>query len=122
MKKSYRDLFIWQAALDLAVDVISLTDRFPYSQRRVLVQQMQRSAVSVPSNIAEGKGRLSPRELRHFLGNARGSLFELDTQLEIACRTGLVDPETYADLDKQWQRSAPASTASSPNWVPPLNS
>lgn len=98
MTKSYRGLFIWQAAVELAADIITLTDDFPLRQRRVLVEQMQRAAVSVPSNISEGKGRLSPKELRHFLGNA---LFELDTQLEIARRVGLIDSNRYADLDRR---------------------
>lgn len=92
MKKSYRDLFIWQASVDLAVEVIALTSAFPHRQL-VLVDQMVRAAVSVPSNIAEGKGRLSPKELRHYVAIARGSLFELATQLEIATRAGLLPPE-----------------------------
>ncbi|HYH06968.1 MAG TPA: four helix bundle protein [Thermoanaerobaculia bacterium] len=93
MSKSFRDLYIWQAAVELAVDVINITNEFPRQQRWVLVEQMQRAAVSVPSNIAEGRGRNSQRELRHFLGIARGSLYELDTQLEIALRIGLLTPE-----------------------------
>ena len=97
MKKPYRDLFIWQASVDLAVDVIELTNYFPQRQRYVLIDQMQRAAVSVPSNIAEGKGRVSPRELRHFLATARGSLYELDTQIEIARRAGLLSPEPNFD-------------------------
>lgn len=95
MKKPYRDLFIWSASVDLAVRVIACTNEFPAQQRWVLVEQIQRAAVSVPSNIAEGKGRLSSRELRHFLGNARGSLYELDTQLEIAARAGLLDRDRH---------------------------
>jgi four helix bundle protein len=101
MKRSYRDLFIWQSAVDVAVCVIATTDEFPQRQRRILVEQMQRCAVSVPSNIAEGKGRLSQKELRHFLGIARGSLFELETQLEIARRLGLITEEQHADLDRR---------------------
>ena len=97
--KSFRDLYIWQASVDLAVNVITLTNDFPARQQRVLVEQMQRAAVSVPSNIAEGKGRLSQRELRRFLGIARGSLFELGTQIEIAARIGLLTAGKRADLD-----------------------
>ncbi len=99
MKKSYRDLFIWQEAIRLAADVITLTDGFPSRQRRILVDQIQRCAVSVPSNIAEGKGRLSPKELRHYLGTARGSLFELDTQLEVARQVHLISDAHHAALD-----------------------
>jgi four helix bundle protein len=125
MKKSYRDLFIWQSAVDLAVRVIELSDEFPQRQRRVLVEQLQRCAVSVPSNIAEGKGRLSQKELRHFLAIARGSLSELDTQLEIARRVGLIKDEIHAHLE---HRIAITSTginrllarlSSSPKAVPP---
>jgi four helix bundle protein len=98
MKNSHQKLFIWDRAVDLAVQVIAVTDGFPNRQRRVLVEQMQRSAVSVPSNIAEGKGRLSQRELRQFLGVARGSLFELETQLEIARRCRLLDETSFEEL------------------------
>ena len=101
MKRSYRDLFIWQSAVDVAVRVITMTDEFPQRQRRILVEQMQRCAVSVSSNIAEGKGRLSQKELRHFLGIARGSLFELETQLEIARQLSLIGDEQHADLDRR---------------------
>ncbi|HJW95376.1 MAG TPA: four helix bundle protein [Thermoanaerobaculia bacterium] len=89
MKRSYRTLFIWHASVDIAARVLELTDAFPY-QRRSLSDQLQRAAISVPSNIAEGQGRITDREERHFLSIARGSLHELDTQLEIAVRAGLV--------------------------------
>lgn len=101
MKKSYRDLYIWQAAVDLAVHVNALTADFPARLQFTLVDQMNRAALSVPSNIAEGKGRLTAKELRHFLAIARGSLFELDAQLEVARRLAIVPPDTYATLDKQ---------------------
>jgi four helix bundle protein len=99
MKKSYRDLYIWQSSVDLAVSVIQLTNTFPPRQQRVLVEQMQRAAISVPSNIAEGKGRLSQRELRRYLGISRGSLYELNTQIEIATRVDLIEPATAATLE-----------------------
>ena len=99
MKKSYRDLFIWQASVDLATRVITITNDFPRNQRYVLAAQMQRAAISVASNIAEGKGRLSHRELRHFLGTARGSLFELATQIEIASRLGFLPARDLEPLD-----------------------
>ena len=99
MKKSYRDLFIWQASVDLATHVIAVTHEFPVQQRYVLVEQMQRAAISVPSNIAEGKGRLSQRELRRYVGVARGSLYELDTQIEIASRVGFLDEQHRDDLN-----------------------
>ena len=99
MNKSYRDLYIWEASVALAARIIDITDSFPWHQRRVLVDQMQRSAVSVPSNIAEGKGRLSQKELRHYLGTARASLFELRTQIEIASRVRLLNEDQKRELD-----------------------
>ena len=78
--RNYRDLFAWQKAMVLVRSVYLLTERFPPDERFGLTSQMRRSAVSVPSNIAQGHGRLSDRALRMFLGNARGSLFELETQ------------------------------------------
>ena len=78
--RNYRDLIAWQKAMVLVRSVYLLTERFPPDERFGLTSQMRRSAVSVPSNIAEGHGRLSDRAMRMFLGNARGSLFELETQ------------------------------------------
>ncbi|MEG9433144.1 four helix bundle protein [Terriglobus sp. ADX1] len=82
--RNYRDLIAWQKAMQLAKQVNLTTERFPAEERFGLTVQMRRCAVSVPSNIAEGHGRLSDRALRMFLGNARGSLFELETQILLA--------------------------------------
>lgn len=82
--RNYRDLIAWQKAMLLVRSVYLLTAGFPTDERFGLTSQMRRSAVSVPSNIAEGHGRLSDRMLRTFLGNARGSLFELETQILLA--------------------------------------
>ena len=98
MKQSYRDLYIWQAAVALAVRIVSITDAFQQRQRRILVEQMQRCAVSIPSNIAEGTGRLTQNELRHYLGVARGSLLELATQLDIAFQLELIAEEQRSEL------------------------
>lgn len=98
MKKSFRDLFIWQRAVELAVFILDLTEAFPPRQRWVLVTQMQRSAISVSSNIAEGRGRLSQREFRQFLAMARGSLYELGTQVEIAHRAGLIEDDSLREI------------------------
>ena len=77
----YRDLVAWQRSMDLAKAIYESTRRFPKEETYGLSSQMRRSAVSVPSNIAEGYGRLSRGELVQFLGQARGSLFELETQI-----------------------------------------
>ena len=77
--------------MELAELVYELTKSFPSSESYNLVSQIQRSAISVPSNIAEGKGRGSDKEFRQFLYIARGSLFELRTQLELARRLKYID-------------------------------
>src|SRR5208283_1849096 len=84
MAQSFRELMVWQRAMQLCVAVYRLTRGFPREELYGLTSQMRRSAVSVPSNIAEGHGRLSGGEFRQFLGIARGSNFEFQTQLEIA--------------------------------------
>jgi four helix bundle protein len=80
----FRDLQIWQRSMALARDVYTLTGSFPQSETFGLVQQMRRAAVSVPSNIAEGHGRGSDKSFALFLRQARGSLNELETQMELA--------------------------------------
>lgn len=86
-KSSYRDLRIWKEAVDLALAVYRETASFPKHELYGLSSQMRRAAVSIPSNIAEGKGHSSDGDLRRFLFHARGSLLELQTQILIA--TGL---------------------------------
>ncbi len=84
MGQAFRDLQVWQKAIQLTVVIYRLTQGFPREEIYGLSSQIRRSAVSVPSNIAEGQGRLSVGEFRQFLGIARGSNHELQTQLEIA--------------------------------------
>ena len=86
----YRDLIAWQKAIDLVTAVYEQTKTFPKEELYGLMSQMRRAAVSVPSNIAEGQGRHSTNEFRHFLGNAQGSLYELETQIIISRRLGLI--------------------------------
>ena len=85
----------------LAVEVFRATEDFPQSQLYGLTSQLRRAAVSVASNIAEGQGRLTSGEFRHFLGQARGSLLEMETQLAIAVELGFLRQETFAVLDKK---------------------
>lgn len=89
--RHYRDLLVWQKAMELAKRIYGVTDSFPKSEMFGLQSQMRRAAVSVPSNIAEGHGRLNDGHFRQFLASARGSLFELQTQLEIAESRKLVE-------------------------------
>jgi len=84
MLKSYRELQVWQRSIQLATAVYRLAAGFPRDEVYGLSSQMKRAAVSVASNIAEGYGRLSAGEYRQFLGIARGSTLELQTQFEIA--------------------------------------
>jgi four helix bundle protein len=82
--KSFRDLLVWQRSIQLATAIYTLTRDFPREELYGLTSQIRRSAVSVASNIAEGQGRITTGEFRQFLGVARGSNFEIQTQLEIA--------------------------------------
>ena len=86
MQNTFRDLRVWQQAVDLAVAIYRITETFPRHELYGLSQQMRRAGVSVASNIAEGKGRRHDKEFRQFLFHARGSLLELETQLTIAGR------------------------------------
>jgi len=90
---SYRDLVVWQKSMALVSAVYKMTAAFPRSERFGLTSQIQRAAVSIPSNIAEGQGRLATKEFRQFLGVARGSLKELETQLLISIDLGHTSQE-----------------------------
>jgi four helix bundle protein len=92
-KQSFRDLQVWQKAMELTVAVYRLTKAFPREESFGLTVQLRRSAISIPSNIAEGHGRMNPREFRRFLLIARGSNCELQTQLELATTLHFADPQ-----------------------------
>jgi four helix bundle protein len=98
---SYRDLIVWQKAKGLAVHVYQQTDSFPKAETYGLTSQIRRAAISVLSNIAERQGRLTPGEFQQFLGHSRGSLLELETQLEIACELGFLDGQAYESLTQE---------------------
>jgi four helix bundle protein len=99
MIQSFRDLQIWQKSMQLTVGVYRLTRDFPREEIYELTSQMRRSAVSVPSNIAEGQERLNLGEFRQFLGVARGSNCELQTQLEIASALGFGNAEMLREVE-----------------------
>ena len=90
--KYFRDLLVWQKAMDLARNVYNETSAFPQDELFGLRSQLRRAAVSVPSNIAEGHGRLSDKVFRVFLGQARGSLYEVETQLLLSADLGFLSP------------------------------
>lgn len=86
--RKYRDLEVWQRAMDLVTVVYKQTEGFPKHELYGLTNQLRRAAVSVPSNVAEGQGRRTTNEFLHHLSIARGSLCEVETQIEIAQRLG----------------------------------
>ena len=94
MSSSYRDLIVWQKAMDLTELMYGVTRNFPKEELCGLVSQLRRAAVSVASNIAEGQGRLTTGEFRHFLGLARGSLLEVETQVLLSERLRILDHAT----------------------------
>lgn len=98
MSSSYRDLRVWQQAMDLAEQVYLATENFPKQEMYGLTSQLRRSAVSVPSNIAEGKGRNTDRDFLNFLFHARGSLMEVETQVLLSSRLKFLSLESADDL------------------------
>lgn len=98
---NYKELKVWQKSVDLAVDIYSITHGFPKEEQYGLTSQIRRSAVSISSNLAEGSGRNTKADFNNFLGISYGSSCELDTQLIIANRVGLL---TDSDFDLFNQR------------------
>src|ERR1700693_5184311 len=99
--QSYRELIVWRKSMALVKDVYLCTQDFPKSELYGLTSQLRRAAVSIPSNIAEGQGRFSKGEFKQFLGHARGSLLELETQIFIARNLGYFSPERSTSLLKR---------------------
>jgi four helix bundle protein len=95
--RSYRDLVVWKKSMALVLNIYRCTQTFPKVETYGLTSQSRRAAVFVPSNIAEGQARLSTGEFKHFLGNARGSLMEIETQLLIARHLDYLD-DIQSDL------------------------
>jgi four helix bundle protein len=100
MGRSYKDLFAWQKAMDLVTAIYRVTASFPKEEQFGLTSQLRRAAVSIPSNIAEGQGRLSEKEFRHFLGQARGSLMEVETQCQIALNLSYLSQDQTGEILK----------------------
>ncbi len=103
--RSFRDLEVWQVSMDLAVAIHRVTQGFPKEELYSLTDQMRRSAGSVPSNIAEGAGRVGPTEFRRFISIALGSLAELRTWVEIARRLEYLPDADAASLDREVTRT-----------------
>ena len=96
--QSYRQLIAWQKAVDFTAEVYRVTRAFPKEELYGVTSQLRRAAVSVPSNIAEGQGRQSTGEFRQFLGHARGSLLETETQILLSERLEYLDHRTTESL------------------------
>jgi len=94
----YRDLLVWQKSVDLVTEVYKMTQSFPTSELYGLTSQIRRSAVSIPSNIAEGYGRNSTNDYKRFLQFAAGSLFELQTQIEIAFNLNYISKNIFDEI------------------------
>ena len=97
---SHKDLIVWQKSMDVATEIYKITDIFPKSELYGLTSQMRRSAVSIPSNIAEGRKRGSRKDFRHFLVISYGSGAELETQIEISKRLNFANIENYKKVDE----------------------
>ena len=98
MGQSYRDLIAWQKAMDLVMDIYRTTAAFPRDELYGLANQLRRAAVCIPANIAEGQARYSPSEFHSFLGRARGSLVEVETEILIARNLGYLSAEAGQQL------------------------
>ena len=98
--KNYRDLHVWQKGIAVVKEIYSLTGKFPKQEVYGLTSQIQRAAVSVPSNIAEGQARDSEREFHRFLRIALGSLAEIDTQLELAKQLAYINVNESSTANK----------------------
>jgi len=101
MSHSYRDLLAWQKARALAVSVYRVTENYPRREVYGLTSQLRRASVSIASNIAEGQGRLTRGEFQQFLGHARGSLLEMQTQLAISLDLGYLSDIDFNRLEEQ---------------------
>ncbi|MBQ7547027.1 MAG: four helix bundle protein [Clostridia bacterium] len=102
---NFKDLIVWQKAMELAKQVYMLTKYLPQQEIYALSDQMRRAAVSIPSNIAEGQARQSKKEFLQFLSIARGSRAELETQLLLAKEIGLFQSVAQEEIDKTFALS-----------------
>ncbi len=98
---TYREMIVWQKAMVFVTAIYKITGSFPTSEQFALTSQMRRSAISIPSNVAEGFGRRSTGDFVRFLQISTGSLYELQTQVEIASNLQYVSKEEYDSLSSQ---------------------
>ena len=103
MSESYRDLIAWQKAMALVTRVYEVTEPFPQREIFGLTRQVRDAALSVPSNIAEGKGRQTKKDYLQFLYRARGSLFEAQTQVEAARNLKFLPQDAFVKISEEAQ-------------------
>ena len=97
--KSYRDLIVWQKSMDVETLIYKLVKQFPDDEKFGLISQIKRSSVSVPSNIADGYGRNYTKDYIRFLNIARGSLYEMQTQLQVALNLDFIVEEDLNEIN-----------------------
>lgn len=96
--RNFRNYKVWQDAVEYSAKVYQQTDKMPWFEKKGICDQLQRAAVSISSNIAEGAAKPSNAEFAHYLDTALGSAYEVETQLLIANKVGYVEDETYHSL------------------------
>jgi len=99
--RNFREYKVWQDAVDFATLVYEVTAKLPWFEKKGLCDQLQRAVVSISSNIAEGAGRPTDADFAHFLDQALGSAYEVETQLTISRNVGYIQEEQYKELLKQ---------------------
>ena len=117
--QSFQDSIAWQRAMDLSTAVYAATRVFPKEEMFGLTNQLRRASVSIASNIAEGQGRLTTGEFIHFLGMARGSALEVETQLELASRLEFGEVRDLTEV--QFQATAVVKNSEHRNIQPPCS-
>jgi len=98
MRHHFKNLKVWQVGMEIVILVYKLTSKFPKEEKFSLVSQINRSAVSVPSNIAEGSGRGTDKDFGHFLEIALGSLYELETQLILSNNLEFIEGDDFENI------------------------
>jgi four helix bundle protein len=101
MIKTYKDLLVWKRSVSLAIKIYSVTEKFPKSEVYGIVSQMRRCAVSIPSNIAEGRNRGTRKDFAQFLRIALGSAAELETQTEISKNLNFLEEPEYSQITSE---------------------
>jgi len=99
--QSYKELEVWQKSIELTIEIYTITKSFPTEEKYTLVSQLRRSAISIPSNIAEGWGRGSTKEYIHFLLISRASLMELETQIIISSKLNYITEQQHNCLEEK---------------------